>query len=54
MPTYEYVCNQCGEEFTRIMRISELESGKVACPKCQSEDVKQQLTTFIPKTSRKS
>ena len=54
MPTYEYVCNQCGEAFVRIMSLSEYQSGKVACPKCQSDDTKQQMTTFMPKTSRKS
>jgi putative FmdB family regulatory protein len=54
MPTYEFVCGQCGEEFVRIMSLSEYETGKVACPKCQSEDTRQQMTAFIPKTSRKS
>ena len=54
MPTYEYVCGKCGEEFVRVMSISEFESGQVTCPKCQSGDVKQQMSSFIPKTSRKS
>jgi putative FmdB family regulatory protein len=54
MPTYEYVCGKCNEEFVRVMSLSEFESGQVTCPKCQSEDVKQQMSTFIPKTSRKS
>jgi putative FmdB family regulatory protein len=54
MPTYEYLCGKCNEEFVRIMSISEYESGQVTCPKCQSEDVKQQMTSFISKTSRKS
>ncbi len=54
MPTYEYKCNKCGEEFVRVMSISEFESGKTTCPKCQSDDVKQQMSSFIPKTSRKS
>ncbi|MBM4285336.1 MAG: zinc ribbon domain-containing protein [Deltaproteobacteria bacterium] len=54
MPTYEYRCNACGEEFTRIMSMSEYDKGGVACPKCGSTDVTQQLTSFIPRTSRKS
>lgn len=54
MPTYEYLCAKCGEGFTIIMSISEYKSGKVTCPKCQSDDVKQQMTTFTAKTSRKS
>lgn len=54
MPTYEYVCIQCGAEFTRIMSLKEYEAGQIACPKCNSTEVKQQMSGFIPKTSRKS
>ncbi|MEW6386129.1 MAG: zinc ribbon domain-containing protein [Thermodesulfobacteriota bacterium] len=54
MPTYEYRCEKCGEEFIRIMSISEFEATKVPCPKCGSDEVKQQMSLFIPKTSRKS
>jgi putative FmdB family regulatory protein len=54
MPTYEYACLKCGEKFTRIMSLKEFESGQVTCPKCNSAEVKQQMSQFIPKTSRKS
>jgi putative FmdB family regulatory protein len=54
MPTYEYLCGKCGEEFVLIMSISEYEAGNITCPKCQSGDVKQQMSAFNPKTSRKS
>lgn len=54
MPTYEYRCNQCGEVFTIIMSFREFEAGKITCPKCNANDVKQQMTTFMAKTSRKS
>ena len=54
MPTYEYLCGQCGHAFTRIMSFSEYQAGKVACPKCNSPEVKQQMTVFISKTTRKS
>jgi len=54
MPTYDYLCSQCGHEFTRIMSLSEYEAGKVTCPQCNSPEVKQQMTPFISKTSRKS
>jgi|UniRef100_A0A7C3SKG1 putative FmdB family regulatory protein len=53
MPTYEYVCQKCGEEFTRTMSLSEHEKEKVVCPKCGGE-AKQIMSLFIPKTSRKS
>ena len=54
MPTYEYRCAACGEEFIKIMSISEYEQGNVTCPKCNSGETKQQLSQFIAKTSRKS
>jgi len=54
MPTYEFVCGKCGEEFVRIMSLSEYASGKITCPKCNSDDTKQQMSAFTPKTSRKS
>jgi len=54
MPTYEYKCEACKEEFTLVMSFSERESAKVTCPKCQSDEVKQLVSTFTPKTSRKS
>ncbi|OPX20629.1 MAG: hypothetical protein BZ151_02970 [Desulfobacca sp. 4484_104] len=54
MPTYEFQCQKCGAEFTLIMSMSERESGKAKCPQCGSEDVKQVLSPFMAKTSRKS
>jgi len=54
MPTYEYVCVKCGEQFMRIMSLKDYEAGQVACPKCNAVGVKQQMSHFIPKTSRKS
>ncbi len=54
MPTYIYLCSQCGHEFQLIMSFKEYEEAKVACPKCNSPEVKQQLAEFIARTSRKS
>lgn len=54
MPTYVYSCEKCGEEFSRIMSFTEYREAKVTCPKCKSPEVKQQLTGFIARTSRKS
>jgi putative FmdB family regulatory protein len=54
MPTYEYLCTKCKEPFTKIMSISEYEKGKVKCPKCGKGKVRQQVTTFQTKTSKKS
>ncbi len=54
MPTYEYLCAKCGEKFVRIMSLKEFEAGQVTCPKCNSGEVKQQMSTFTCQTSRKS
>ena len=56
MPTYEYRCEKCGNEFELIlsMREREEQTGKIACPKCKGKKVVQQLGAFEAKTSRKS
>jgi putative FmdB family regulatory protein len=53
MPMYDYLCNACGETFTRLVSIRDNAAGKVNCPKCNSADVKQQMTSFVAKTTRK-
>ena len=54
MPTYEYRCDGCKREFSTIQSIREHEKIKVTCPKCKSKKVKQQISIFTAKTSRKS
>jgi putative FmdB family regulatory protein len=54
MPTYEYECQNCKKKFTVIQSISEHEKTKSSCPKCKSAKVKQSISTFTTKTSRKS
>lgn len=54
MPTYEYKCEGCKEQFERVMSFDEHDREKVVCPKCRSEEVKQVLTPFTSRTSRKS
>ena len=54
MPTYEYECLACKKKFTLIKSISEHEKDKVTCPKCKSTKVKQSISPFTTKTSRKS
>ena len=54
MPTYEYECNACKNTFSLVRTLAEHEKGNVTCPKCQSKDVKQLLSAFRSKTSRKS
>ena len=54
MPTYEYRCTQCGEQFERQENVKEHEAHQVRCPKCGSEQVNQVLSAFYAKAGKKS
>jgi putative FmdB family regulatory protein len=54
MPEYLYKCEACGKSFTKTMGILKHETAKVACPKCSSKRIKQQVTAFAAITKKKS
>jgi putative FmdB family regulatory protein len=54
MPTYEYLCEACKKEFEQITTIHEHDEGKIACPKCGSNKIKQLPASFQVVTSKKS
>jgi putative FmdB family regulatory protein len=54
MPSYEYRCLKCSKEFTVLLSIKEHDANKAKCPKCGGKKLKQLLTHFMTKTSRKS
>ena len=55
MPTYVFKCGACGEQFEKVMTVSEREKGKpLSCPKCRKRKVERVYTDFYAKTSRKS
>jgi len=54
MPTYDYTCKKCKKSFTTVLTFSEYDKGKAKCPHCGSGNLKQQITPFMTKTSRKS
>lgn len=54
MPTYEFRCDACSKSFTLVLTLEALEKKDYACPHCRSTDLKQQISTFQTKTSRKS
>ena len=56
MPTYEFNCEKCGNQFSVIMGAWEYdkEVARMRCPKCKSKRVKQVLSTFIARTTNKS
>jgi putative FmdB family regulatory protein len=55
MPSYEFYCRRCGDEFTAVMHVEEHERDVAECPKChQKDEVEKHLSTFTPVTSHKS
>lgn len=54
MPSYEFICEKCNKKFSIQLSLADYEKKKYACPKCKSRRVKQQISMFQTKTSRKS
>jgi putative FmdB family regulatory protein len=57
MPIYEFLCRQCGKNFTSALSIAEAERKRkegFQCPGCGSANVVQQISHFQTKTSKKS
>ena len=44
MPIFEYLCEDCGSKFEKLVRRAE--SNGVQCPSCGQEHLKQQFSTF--------
>lgn len=54
MPTYEYHCRSCGEDFSVREKIDEHGRRAATCPKCRASDVERVLSAAYPRTARKS
>jgi putative FmdB family regulatory protein len=54
MPVYEFECLNCGTQFTATLTLRELKEGSLKCPNCGQDRIKQLMTGFVSKTSRKS
>lgn len=54
MPAYEYVCDRCQKAFLAVMSVKEHDEHTVRCPACGATQVRQLLTSFIARTSKKS
>jgi len=54
MPTYEYVCGDCGKKFSVTMTFSEHDTRRIVCPACKGRKVAQRFSAVFTKTSRKS
>jgi putative FmdB family regulatory protein len=47
MPIYEYICDDCGTQYEKIVMSK---AQKIACPKCASKKNKLQLSVFATST----
>ena len=54
MPVYNFVCKDCKKSFTQHLTLAEYEKGGVACPKCKSKNVEQQVAAFFAVSAKKS
>jgi len=44
MPIFEYLCQDCGTRFEKLVRSSNADS--LACPSCGADRLNQELSTF--------
>lgn len=44
MPTYDFVCRNCGQQFDVFMSFSEYGKRKVKCTHCSSTNVRRRMT----------
>jgi putative FmdB family regulatory protein len=54
MPTYDYLCLDCGKKFSAHVTIGEHEKHKPTCPKCASRKLQQRVEAFFAITAKKS
>jgi putative FmdB family regulatory protein len=48
MPIYEYICQGCGHQFEKIVKLDESPN----CPECDSGELEKQFTVAAVSTSR--
>ena len=54
MPIYEFICQKCDHNFSLVIPLAEYENKKFRCPKCKSDKVRRQISSFQTITSKKS
>jgi putative FmdB family regulatory protein len=50
MPLYEYKCNECGENFEKMVRLSDTAMPQ-ECPRCGCRDTSKQISQFAARLS---
>jgi putative FmdB family regulatory protein len=46
MPLYEYHCDNCGQDFEKLVRFSDPSTQSMDCPGCQSVNTRKRLSTI--------
>ena len=46
MPTYEYICGNCDEDFDIFFKTLGNVEQKPLCPKCKSKNTKRMMSVF--------
>ncbi len=55
MPAYEYICENCKNDFVVTMRLREADKKQVKCPNCGSDNITRKYNVeFTAVTSKKS
>lgn len=49
MPMYDYRCEDCRDKFTVLIRWDQ--KHQVRCPKCDSDQVRELISTFATKSA---
>jgi putative FmdB family regulatory protein len=52
MPIYEYICDDCGTKFEKLVRHNNQDT--LACPKCGQAHLKTALSTFAAHSNGKA
>ena len=50
MPIFEYLCEDCGNKFEKLVRRSD-EALEAGCPSCGEKHLKQEFSTFAAHAS---
>jgi len=56
MPQYDFICRECGKEFSKLLTMAEYDKDKTAmpCPHCSSRKTERQWAPFFAVGSKKS
>jgi putative FmdB family regulatory protein len=54
LPSYEFICVECGREFMLVLSVREFERRDLSCPQCRSKMIESRVAACQVITSRKS